>query len=139
VPPVLVEVSMSGAYAFEVFDGTRSISGPSRSHDLPPQPNGKTLRVVAANVFLDQAVRVDGGSDRRFEYSAPDLGRLDIRVQRGDCKTLVGKREIDGPPFTVNLAAGDYEVSLSCPDGLNPSYKTTVTRGRTARVDFFNK
>jgi serine/threonine-protein kinase len=139
VPAVMVDVSMTGAYPFEVFDGSRSISAASRSHELPPQPNGKTLRVVAPSVFLDHPVKVDGGSDRRFTYTAPQLGRLDIRVVRGDCKTLVGNREIEGPPFLVTAVEGDYDVSLSCPDGLNPTYKRTVTRGRTARVDFLNK
>jgi hypothetical protein len=129
---------MAGSYPFEVYDGSRLLSPASRSHALQ-QPNGRTLRIVAPDVFLDQLVRVDGGAERRFEFSAPEMGRLDIRVVRGDCKTLIGKREIDGPPFLVDVVAGDYEVSLSCPDGQNPIYKATVTRGRTARVDFLKR
>jgi hypothetical protein len=135
----MVSVSMAGTYPFEVFDGARSLSAPGRSHELPPQPNGKVLRIVAPDVFLDRTVRVDGGTDGRFSYSAPELGRLEIRSQRGDCKTLVGKRELESPPLSVAAVEGDYEVILSCPDGQNPRYAATVTRGRTASVRFLAK
>ena len=135
----LVAVSLSAPYPFEVMDGGRSISAPATSHELPPQPNGKTLRLVAADVFLDHPVRVDGGSDGRFEYSPPSLGKIDIRAARGDCRIMVGKRDLGFGPFPpVPAVAGDYQVSLACPDGQNPVIQTTVTQGFTARVVFKN-
>lgn len=135
----LVAVSLSAPYPFEVRDGSRSISAPATTHELPPQPNGKALRLVAADVFLDHPVRVDGGSDRRFEYSPPSLGKIDIRAARGDCRIMVGKRDLGFGPFPpVAAVAGDYQVSLACPDGQNPVFQTTVTQGFTARVVFKN-
>jgi serine/threonine-protein kinase len=132
----LVAVSLSAPYPFEVMDGARSISPAATAHELPPQPNGKTLRLVAPDVFLDQPVRVDGAGGR-FEYSPPGLGKIDIRAARGDCKIMVGKRDLGFGPFPpVNAVAGDHQVSLACPDGQNPVYQTTVTQGRTARVVF---
>lgn len=136
-PGPLVAVSLSAPYPFEVMDGSRSISAPATTHELPPQPNGKTLRLVAADVFLDHLVKVDGGDEKRFEYSPPPLGKIDIRAARGDCKIMVGKRDLGFGPFPpVDAVAGDYQVSLACPDGQNPVYQTTVTQGRTARVVF---
>lgn len=136
-PGPLVAVVLSAPYPFEVMDGGRSISAAATTHELPPQPNGKTLRLVAADVFLDQPVRVDGGAEKRFEYSPPSLGKIDIRAARGDCKIMVGKRDLGFGPFPpVDAVAGDYRVSLACPDGQNPVYQTTVTQGRTARVVF---
>jgi serine/threonine-protein kinase len=137
VPAAMVAVTMSAPYEFEVFDGGRSISAPSNVHALPAQPNGKLLRVVAPQKFLDQPVRVDGGADRKFEYSPPALGKLDVRTARGDCKLLVGKRDLGyapWPPF--DAVAGDYQLSLSCPDGQNPQMQITVMQGRSARVNF---
>ncbi|MEO8680439.1 MAG: serine/threonine-protein kinase [Vicinamibacterales bacterium] len=137
VPAATVAVTMSAAYEFEVFDGARSISGSSSTHELPPQPNGKMLRVVAPQKFLDQQVRVDGGAARKFEYSPPALGKLDVRTARGDCKLMVGKRDLGyapWPPF--DAVAGDYQLSLSCPDGQNPQMAITVMQGRSARVNF---
>ena len=138
-PGPLVAVSFSAPYPFEVMDGSRSISASARSHELPPQPNGKTLRLVAPDVFLDHPVRVAGGGDGRFEYSPPSLGRIDIRAARGDCRIMVGKRDLGFGPFPpVPAVAGDYQVSLACPDGQNPVFQTTVTQGFTARVVFKN-
>jgi serine/threonine-protein kinase len=135
-PPVMVEVTMtSPVYAFEVLDGNRAISPPGREHTLA-QPNGKTLRVVAGDVLLDQQVRVDGDADKRFEWAAPALGRLDIRARRENCKVLIGKRDFGNPPLVIPVVVGDYAVVLSCPDGQNPSKPATVSPGRASQVLF---
>ena len=133
----MVAVSLSAPYAFEVIDGTRTISAAATSHELPALPNGRAIRLVAPDVFLDHLVKIDGGEGRRFEYSPPGLGKIEIRAVRGDCRIMVGKRDLGFLPFPpVTVVAGDYEVSLACPDGQNPMYKQTVTPGRTARVEF---
>jgi hypothetical protein len=133
----MVDVTMSAGYEFEVFDGARSISPSSKNHDLPPQPDGKTLRVVAPAKFLDQQVRVAGGPDRKFEYSPPALGKLDVRAARGDCKLMVGKRDLGYQPWPAfDAVAGDYHLSLACPDGQDPQQTITVMQGRSARAIF---
>ena len=135
-PAPMVEVSMSGPYAFEVFDGSKSISPAATTHQFS-FGSGRSVRVVAPEFLLDQSVRVDGGSDQKFEYSPPALGSLDIRASRLDCKLMIGKTDkgfLPLPPFRV--AAGDYEVSLACPDGQNPKQTVTVPQGRTANVRF---
>ena len=136
---VMVPVTMSAAYPFEVFDGARVISPAATSHELQ-QPNGKTLRVVAAEVFLDRPVKIDGSADQKFEYSPPGLGRIVLRAQRGDCKATIGKSDLGfGPwPKPIPAAAGDYQITLVCPDGQNPVRQTTVTQGLAANV-FFTK
>lgn len=135
-----VAVTLSGVYPFEVRDGPRLISPAATSHELPPQPNGKTLRLVAEDVFLDHAIKIDGGDEQRFEYSPPGLGAIEIRATRGDCKAMIGKRDLGyGPWPALRAAAGNYQVNLVCPDGLNPINQTTVTQGRTARVAFLQK
>ena len=132
----MVDVSMSGPYPFEVLDGSRSVSASATTHQFS-FGNGRSLRVVAPEVLLDQSVRVDGGGEQKFEYSPPALGRLDIRAARQDCKVMIGKTDkgyLPLPAFAV--AAGDYEISLNCPDGQNPKQHVTVTQGRTANVRF---
>ena len=132
-----VAVTVTGGYEFAVMDGSRIISAAARSHRLPLQPNGKTLRLVAPDVFLDQPFRVDGGGDSSFDYNAPGLGMIEIRAVRGDCKAKIAKKDLGfGPWRPVPAAAGDYRVDLICPDGQNPLNQVTVTQGRTARVNF---
>jgi hypothetical protein len=135
-----VAVTFAGSYEFEVWDGSRLISPAARAHELPPQVNGRTLRLVAPEVFLDRSVKIDGGSENRFEYTAPGLGMIEIRAARGDCRAMIGKKDLSfGPWRPVPAAAGDYRVDLVCPDGQNPVNQTTVTQGRTARVIFTAK
>jgi serine/threonine-protein kinase len=135
--PANVAVAMTAAYPFEVRDGSRVISAAATSHDLPPQQNGKTLRVVSESVFLDLPVKVDGGSEQRFEYSPPGKGRIDIRAARGDCRATIGKIDLGfGPWKPVEAVAGNYQVNLVCPDGQNPVMHTTVTQGLMAQVRF---
>ena len=133
-----VPVSISGGYDFEVMDGSRVISAAARSHTLPPQVNGKTLRLVSADVFLDHSVKVDGSADNPFEYTAPGLGRIQLRAARGDCKAMIGKKDIgEGPwPKPIPAAAGSYQISLVCPDGQNPVQQITVTQGLPVNVLF---
>jgi serine/threonine protein kinase len=136
--PANVAVTMSAAYPFEVRDGTRTISAAATSHELPPQQNGKTLRVYAEDVFLDQAVKVDGGSEQRFEYSPPGLGRIQLRAYREDCRAMLGKRDLGAGPWPkpYPVVAGVYQINLICPDGQNPVQQTTVTQGLPANVFF---
>ena len=132
-----VAVTLSGTYPFEVWDGSRLLSPAARSHQLPPQPNGKTLRMVAPDVFLDQQVRVNGGDDRRFDHDAPGLGRIEIRAARGECKAMVGKRDLGyGPWPPQNAVVGEHRVTLVCPDDQNPVQHILVTQGRPARATF---
>jgi hypothetical protein len=133
-------VALSAAYDFEVMEGSRVISPAANSHELPPQAVGKTLRAVAPQVFLDHTFKVGEGTDGRFEYSPPGLGRIQVRAAREDCKAMIGKRDLGyGPwPQPFPAAAGSYQVSLVCPDGQNPAVQTTVTAGFPAQV-FFKK
>ena len=135
-----VAVTMTGAYEFEVLDGNRVISPLATSHELPPQVNGKTLRIRADSVFLDQPVKVSGDADDKFAYSAPGLGMIEIRAARGNCRAMIGKKDLGvGPWAPVPAAVGDYRIDLICPDGQNPFEQTTVTQGRRAQVRFTAK
>jgi hypothetical protein len=135
--PANVAVTISGSYAFEVWDGSRLLSSAARSHQLPLQSNGKALRLVASEVFLEQQIRVDGGDDRRFEHSAPALGRIEIRATRGECKAMIGKSDVGyGPWPPRNAVVGEHRVTLVCPDNQNPVQHVTVTQGRPARAEF---
>src|SRR5688572_25796658 len=133
--PGNVVVALSAAYPFEVRDGARVISSAATVHELAAQSNGRTLRLVAPDVMLDHPVKIDGSENNRFEYSPPGLGRINIRAARGDCKAMIGKRDLGyGPWQPLQVAAGDYRIELACPDGLNPFQQTTVTQGRTSEV-----
>jgi serine/threonine protein kinase len=133
-----VAVTVTGGYDFEVWDGGRRISDAARSHELPAQVNGRTLKLVAKDVLLEHSFKVDGSDDNRFAYIAPGLGRIQLRAYRGDCKAMIGTKDVgEGPwPKPIPIAAGTYQVSLVCPDGQNPVNQATVAPGLQANIFF---
>lgn len=127
----MVSVSLSGGYPFEVFDGTRSISGAATSHELK-QPPGKTLRVEAPQYFLNQTVRVEGSPNQPFDYAAPGLGSLDIRSVQETCDILIGSQKLGNPPLLVKeIAAGSHKIDLECGGEVVKSHYATVRAGQT--------
>ncbi len=111
-PPV-ISVNLAGAYAFEVLDGSRSISPAAPSHDLK-QPVGKTLRVSAPKYFLNQTVRVEGSANQPFEFNVPGLGSMDVRSVQETCDVMIGSQKLGNPPLLVSeIAAGQHKVDLS--------------------------
>ena len=140
LPPAraTVAVSITGAYDFEVWAGSQMISAAARSHELPPQVNGRTLRLVALDVFLEHSFTVDGSTDNRFEYATPGLGRIQLRAFNDACRAMIGKTDLgEGPwPKPIFAAAGSYQITMVCPDGQNPTQQTTVNQGLSANVLF---
>src|SRR5262245_13633336 len=129
---VLVPITISSAYPVEVFDGGKSISKPSDSHQIRVAA-GTTIRVRNAEYLLDAAVRVDGKSD----YQAPGLGSLRVLTPYETCAVKVGSKDFGYPPVTTQLVAGQYKVEIVCPGGQSPNSQfVTITPNNvtTARI-----
>jgi serine/threonine protein kinase len=129
-----VAVSLTGAYPFEVYDGSRRISDADVSHDLNVS-SGRTLRLVAGDYFLDRPIRVEGGPGKPFDSSAPGLGRLTVRTSFETCTVKIGSHDLGFPPIANKpIAAGNYQIDLICPNGQNQKGFATVNPGQTAEV-----
>jgi hypothetical protein len=110
----MVEVTLSGGYPFEVFDGSRSISSAKTQHELK-QPAGKALRLQATQFFLNQTVRVEGSATRPFEFVVPGLGSLDVRSQQETCEVAIGTRKLGNPPLSIKeIVAGNHKIDIVC-------------------------
>jgi hypothetical protein len=124
-------VSLAGGYPFEVLDGSKVISEASTAHDLKLAA-GKTVVLSAPKYFLRQTVRVEGGPGQGFDWSAPGLGRLDIRSAQETCDVIIGDRKLGNPPLVVDqIAAGQYRVDISCAGEVVKSHYATVRAGQT--------
>jgi hypothetical protein len=127
-PERQVVVELSGQYPFEVLDGRKVISGAKQSHTLKVAAP-RTLRMVAPEFMLDQAVKVEA-SGTRSEFSAPELGVLTLRVARETCSVSINGHDLGFPPIAnQNIASGSYTVELKCPDGHNQRAQVTVPAG----------
>jgi serine/threonine-protein kinase len=132
-PPsaAVISVSLTGSYPFEVFDGSRSISGTATSHELK-QPVGKTLRVSAPKYFLNQSIRVEGSANQPFEFAVPGLGKMDVRSVQETCDVMIGSQKLGNPPLLIEeIAAGQYKVDLSCAGQVVKTHFATVRAGQT--------
>jgi serine/threonine-protein kinase len=126
----VINVNLTGAYAFEVFDGAKAISAASTSHDLK-QPVGKTLRISAPKYFLNQSIKVEGSTNQPFEFAAPALGSLDVRSVQETCDVMIGTQKLGNPPLLVEIAAGQYKIDLSCGGQVVKTHFATVRAGQT--------
>ncbi|MBS1818078.1 MAG: serine/threonine protein kinase [Acidobacteria bacterium] len=127
----VVPVSMAGGYPFEVLDGGKVLSPASAAHDFKA-PAGKSLVVSAPKYFLRQTVRVDGSPTRGFDWTAPGLGKLDVRSAQETCDVVIGDRKLGNPPLVIpEIAAGQYRVDISCAGEVVKSHYATVRAGQT--------
>jgi hypothetical protein len=130
-PTPLVPVALTGSYPFEVLDGTKVISRAAPAHDLK-LPAGKTVVLSAPTYFLRQTVRVEGTPGQGFDWSAPGLGKLDVRSSQETCEVMIGDRKLGNPPLVVDqIAAGQYRVDISCSGEVVKSDYATVRAGQT--------
>ncbi len=126
---VIVPIAISSAYPVEVFEGGKSISKPSDSHQLKLQA-GTTIRVRNPEYLLDASVRVDGKTD----YQAPALGYLSVLTRYETCNVKIGAKDLGYPPITkMPLVVGQYKVDIVCPAGQSPNGQfVTIAPNSTA-------
>jgi serine/threonine-protein kinase len=127
--PTSITVTVSGSYPFEVLDGSRVISAASTRHELSV-PGPRTLRLRAADYMLDAPLRAESASGR-VSYTVPEPGRLTIRTPLETCEVSINNRAVGFPPISdQKLAAGNYRVQLSCPDGSERKVSVTIAPGQ---------
>jgi len=124
-----IAVTVSGSYPFEVLDGSRVISAASTRHEFSV-PGPRVLRLRAADYMLDAPLRAESGSGR-VSYTVAEPGRLTIRTPLETCEVSINNKEIGFPPISdQKLAAGNYRVQLSCPDGSERKVSVTIAPGQ---------
>ena len=110
----------------------RRIAGRSAAstHHEFSVPGPRVLRLRAADYMLDAPLRAESGSGR-VSYTVPEPGRLTIRTPLETCEVSINNKEIGFPPISdQKLAAGNYRVQLSCPDGSERKVSVTIAPGQ---------
>jgi hypothetical protein len=130
--PVTVRLRATGSYPFEITDGKRVLSALATSHDVfVPVPS--SLRLRASPQLLDYAFRVDAAAGSTFQVKVPGLGGLTIRSAMETCQISANGHDLGFPPVNnQSVAAGTYDLQLSCPDGQKVrGSPVTVVAGET--------
>ena len=82
-----------------------------------------------------QTLRVEGTATDGFAWSAPGVGKLDVRSPLETCDVVIGDRKLGNPPLSIpEIAAGQYKVDISCAGDVVKSTYTTVTAGGSAQA-----
>jgi hypothetical protein len=127
---VMGSVSITSAYPVEVFEGSRSISRPSGSHQMK-LPVGTTIRVRNPEYMLDAAVRVDA----RTDYQTPPLGYLTVLTKYETCNVKIGAKDLGFPPISrLPIVVGNYKVDIVCPSGPSPNGQFVTITANTPSV-----
>jgi len=127
---VMGSVSITSAYPVEVFEGSKSISRPSDSHQLK-LPVGTTIRVRNSEYLLDAGVRVDAKTD----YQTPPLGYLTVLTRYETCNVKIGAKDLGFPPISRQpIVVGNYKVDIVCPGGQSPNGQFVTITANTPSV-----
>jgi hypothetical protein len=112
VPETRTDVTMTGAYAFEILDASGRVIRQSASSHQWTVTGRPRLRVRSQEYFLDQYVQVDGG--KTLAWAAPGLGRLQV-FGRETCSVAVAGRNLGEPVIgPLPMAEGSYVADVTC-------------------------
>lgn len=133
---VRVRLSLSGPYAFEVVDGSRTVSGAAQQHSVS-LPEGRQVRLRAPGVFLDQRVVVRGGAGGAMRVAVPGLGSISVRAVVENCDMRIDGVRTDPPPVHQKpIVAGEHTIELMCADGESRRQRIDVREGANTTVLF---
>ena len=124
-------VSVSGAYTFEVWSGSRRLSNAATDHVVRLVAGPATLRLRNPEFFLDQRFNVQVAAGQRTALRAPALGRLTVYSRPGNCEIVIDGQVVGFSPVRdVRVAAGSHLIARRCPDAQqNSSDRRTVSAG----------
>jgi hypothetical protein len=129
-PPV--KIVLSGAYAFEVLQGSRVLSNAKRTHELTLQP-GEEYRLRSREYFLNQSVEIGA---RQRTVAAPELGTVSMYSTIETCELYIDGQSVGDPPIPrQQVAAGAHAFAARCPDGRSDSQRVVVPAGGRATVN----
>ena len=129
-------VIVSGSYAFEVWSGSRRLSGAATDHNLRLVGGSTTLRLRNRELFLDQRFAVQVTAGERVRLRAPPLGSLTVYSRPGNCEILIDGQGVGFPPVrNRRVAAGSHLIARKCPDAeQNASERRTVSAGTQGQI-----
>ena len=134
--PVAVRLTATGAFPFELVQGSKVISEAATEHavTLPPGSGSVTARNRA--LFLDSRINVDYQRPQ-LSVTIPAAGQFAVFSAVETCTIVVDGQDLGFPPIQRRpIAAGAHTVVLKCPDGKGDTQKVTIAAGELSRVTF---
>jgi len=131
-----VRLTVSGAYPFELVQGSRVISASSNRHEVTVEPGGPAVVARNRDLLLSAPLAIDF-QRARADITLPAPGVLAVFSAVETCTIVVDGQDIGFPPVPrKSIAAGAHTVELKCPDGKGDSKKVSVASGERTQVNF---
>ncbi len=112
-PPGFVTVN-AGYPVTLVIDGRRH--GPFEKGEVPVPPGGRSVLVVAEEVFLRQTYQVDVGSGDRVPIRVPQAVVVRITANPANCRVSIDGIDVDVTPINNRrIAVGAHEFTFHWP------------------------
>ena len=120
-PPKPVDLTVTWAEKFEIFQGEKVISPSASRHSLSAIPAGQELYARSAPLLLH--FRLDTDKSGTVAIPAPGHLAVTLAPQFTNCVVVVDNRDLRKgsilPGAPAKIASGRHAVSLKCPDN-NP-------------------
>jgi hypothetical protein len=130
-----VRLTVSGAFPFELVQGSRVISPAAMRHDLTVQPAG-SVSARSKDMLLNQTLSINF-ERAQAEVTLPAPGVIAIFSAVETCTVSVDNDDLGFPPIPGKaISSGSHTVALKCPDGKGDTRKVSVAPGEKARVAF---
>jgi predicted Ser/Thr protein kinase len=133
-----VRLTVSGPYAFDLYQGDKVVSASSTKHQVTIQPGGAAVSARNKELLLNMPIPLDFQRPS-VEATVGAPGKLNAFAsgQLEACAILADGTELGfSPVLNKAIAAGLHTVSIKCPDGKTESQKVTVGAGESQRVTF---
>ena len=131
-----VRLVASGAYPFELVQGSKVLSPMARRHELTLPPGGAAVHARNSDLLLDTPLSIDFQRPQA-EITLPALGTLAVFSAVETCSVLVDGRDVGFPPISRKpLAAGSHAVAIKCQDGRTDNQRVSVAAGEFTTVTF---
>jgi serine/threonine-protein kinase len=134
--PVAVRLTVSGAFPFELVQGSKVISDAATQHVVTLQPGSGSVTARSRELFLSSTIAVDFQRPQ-LSVTIPAAGQFAVFSAVETCTVTVDGRDLGFPPIQRRaIAAGSHTVVLKCPDGKGDTQKVTIAAGEMSRVTF---
>jgi hypothetical protein len=130
-----VRLTVTGAFPFELVQGSRVISPASMRHELTVQPSG-SVTARSREMLLNMPLGVNF-ERARADITVPAPGVLAIFSAVETCTVGVDGDDLGFPPIPRKaIASGNHTVTLKCPDGKGETRRITVAPGEKVTATF---
>ncbi len=127
IQAALVQVTVTGGYPFEVYDGKTKLSDSKTEHKISAR-DGQILILRSDEYYLNHPYIVRGS--KVASIMAPGTGRV-VFTQIDSCRVSIDGRSVDyGGVWLGPMAAVEHTFTFSCRGGNNPApIRTKVAVG----------